>query len=144
MIALEKQNLRQRVCALLEQFMQSSDAPSSQLAVRALMAAPEYLNSRVILAYVSFSTEICTDDILQNVLSTGRTLVLPRTTIRSTPMTLHRVTDLAKDLEKNRMGFLQPRKNLPIVKAEELDLVIAPGVAFDTQGHRLLSISRFK
>jgi 5-formyltetrahydrofolate cyclo-ligase len=141
LISLEKTLLRQRILSMIEAEMQGTSLAvsqaSAQQAVASLMASSDFLKSRVVLAYVSFSTEISTDTILNNILQTGKVLVLPRTTTKRVPMTLHRVIDLKNDLEKNRMGFLQPRKILPVVNAAELDLVIAPGVAFDTQGHRL-------
>jgi len=81
--------------------------------------------------------ELSTFDILNYVLASGRTLVLPRTSSKSTSMSLHKVSDVQTDLETSKLGFKQPKKSLPQVPPEDLDLIITPGVAFDECGNRL-------
>jgi 5-formyltetrahydrofolate cyclo-ligase len=50
-------------------------------------------------------------------------------------LSLHRLDP--KELERHRFGFLQPPASAAPALAGEIDLVLVPGLAFDTSGNRL-------
>lgn len=50
-------------------------------------------------------------------------------------MTLHPLSDLS-DLKRSKFGILEPRQDVEI-SPQEIDLIFAPGLAFDLKGMRL-------
>ncbi|CAM3518145.1 5-formyltetrahydrofolate cyclo-ligase [Deinococcus saxicola] len=68
-------------------------------------------------------------------LAQGFELLAPRARFRPTPrLTLH-PWDTATEM--SRFGALQPPANAPEVSLSDVDAVLLPGLAFDTQGVRL-------
>lgn len=132
--AHQKQAVRERIAALLkrEPVLLQTDKPCS-----ALLASEAYAHSRTVLAFVAMPDELSTDALLRDVITSKRRLVLPRASSRSAAMTLHQVGNLDADLERSRLGFRQPKKSLPCVAVNEIDLIVVPGVAFDERGYRL-------
>ena len=49
----------------------------------------------------------------------------------------HRITNAENDTETGAHGIPAPKRQLPIVTPQELDILIVPGVAFTPQGDRL-------
>lgn len=51
-------------------------------------------------------------------------------------LTLH-LADEASDLVPGAFGICEPAEDCPLIEAEEIDLVLVPGVAFDVYGRRI-------
>ncbi len=52
-------------------------------------------------------------------------------------MTFHRIVDPISQLILTRWNLREPQADLPTVGPEGIDVMLCPGVAFDTAGHRL-------
>jgi 5-formyltetrahydrofolate cyclo-ligase len=52
-------------------------------------------------------------------------------------LTFQQVSDAEKDLRPGAFGILEPRKRLPLVLIDEIDLFLCPGLGFDTHGGRI-------
>jgi len=130
----KKQAVRARISGIFEH---DPALLRNELPARSLLSSTEYTRARTVLAYMSTPYEIFTASILRDCISSGRRLVLPRVASKSAAMTLHLVSNLDVDLERGKLGFSQPKKILPCIQPHELDLIIAPGIAFDPRGYRL-------
>ncbi len=64
-----------------------------------------------------------------------RDFVYPR--IEGPDMTFHRVIDPATQLIPTRWNLREPCAELPVVRGEEINVMLCPGTAFDVAGHRL-------
>jgi 5-formyltetrahydrofolate cyclo-ligase len=132
-----KQQLRELIAGRLRALSAAERQAGDRLITAALLASGEFQNARTVLAYDSDALEAGTHEILAACLSSGKKLALPRTQKHDFSLALHYVADLKRDLEVCRLGFREPRPELPLADPTEIDLVIVPGVAFDLQGQRL-------
>ena len=97
-----------------------------------------YRRSGVVLAYVGFGSELCTDVFVRRVLDDGKTLLLPRVNREGRRLEIHEVKDPVQDLETGTWGIREPNPDLcPRVEPEAIDFALVPGVAFDPRGGRL-------
>ena len=64
-----------------------------------------------------------------------RGFVYPR--MEGSDMTFHRVTDPTAELTPTRWNLREPLAELPLVTHEEINVMLCPGMAFDTKGRRL-------
>ena len=137
MVADEKAELRAEVRARLRAINQRERERASREAVDRLLNSAEFRNAKTILVYDSAGFELDTRPVLEACLGSGKTLCLPRTRAKDLSMAAHRVSDLARDLEVSPFRFREPKAELPIVPAAQLDLIVVPGIAFDERGNRL-------
>lgn len=105
-----------------------------EVCARAL-GLPELAAAGTVMLFASFRTELDTLPVAQRVLETGKRLCLPRV-LGPRLMAAYQVTDLAADLVPGKWDIPEPRKGLPEVHPEEMDLVFVPGSAFDEEGDR--------
>lgn len=82
-------------------------------------------------AYFAFGSEVRTDLILGEAKKLGKLVALP--SIEGDKIVFYEMS-AAKYLVKGRFGIMEP---LPYGKVTELDLIIVPGIAFDSTGYRL-------
>jgi len=95
--------------------------------------------ARTLLAFASFGTEVQLDPLLRDRIAHGVGVFLPYIATMSPPvLEIARVTDLDRDLVPARMGIREPdRRGRRPARVDRVDVVIAPGVAFDAAGRRL-------
>ena len=100
---------------------------------RRLFELPEVRSARTVLAFHSFESEVSTTGILERALAQGKRVLLPAVgRDRMEAVDYSAETPLARA----SYGALEPVNNDPVDPAE-VDLVIAPGLAFDRAGNRL-------
>ena len=103
------------------------------------MALDEFKNSNVVMFYVDVRAEVRTRHAFEATLVTGKKIVVPWCNADGELELFHleSIDELAVGMYK----ILEPREDLrrvpeKVVTAEELDLIMVPGVAFDEQGGR--------
>jgi len=94
------------------------------------------LGSRHIAAYLASDGEIDPLPLMQMLWSLGKTLYLPVLAPFSVRKLWFAKFEPGDPLVYNRFGILEPQRRR-LVKPRDLDLVLAPLVAFDTAGNRL-------
>lgn len=105
-------------------------------AVRArALELPELATAGTVMLFASFRTELDTAPLIDWVLDAGKTVCLPRV-LAPRRMAAYRVTDRAQDLVPGKWSIPEPRRGLPEVPPEAVDLVFVPGSAFDESGRR--------
>ncbi len=98
-----------------------------------IVAMAEYLKAKRILCYAALPDEVQTGGLLREILRSGRSLYLPRT--RGSNLEVAHVTADTK-LERGAYGVPEPVTD-ELADISDVDLVLAPGVAFDREGNRL-------
>ena len=102
----EKQQLRAIVRRLEAALTPEYKAKSGRAIVRRLLAMPEYQEAQTVFCFVGTTCEIDTRPILEDILSAGKTLCVPRCTAPG-HMEPRQITDLSQ-LSPGAYGILEP------------------------------------
>ena len=122
----DKKTLRARMRACRA----GADASLSMRIAARVMALKAYESARTVLCYHSVGGEVETGDLIQKMLSDGKTVCLPAIIAKGV-------------MEARRMDCLVPGPygipcpEGPVVPPEGIDLILVPGLAFDENCHRL-------
>lgn len=97
----------------------------------------KFKDSNTIFIYVSYKDEVDTHEIIKSALLLNKKVCVPLIISKKDGMEAIYINSL-EDLEANYMGILEPKYNKDnVTKAEDIDVVFVPGLAFDTNGGRL-------
>jgi 5-formyltetrahydrofolate cyclo-ligase len=132
-----KRLLRTEALSLREAQPDKDDV--SRRIVERLVSLPIYQSARVVLFYVDVRSEVRTQWFFPEVLKAGKRLIVPYCI--GAELALFRLCDLG-ELVPGRFGILEPDPNLRTlpdrrVLPDELNLLVVPGVAFDSRGGRM-------
>ena len=95
---------------------------------------PLLADAQVVLAYYSLPDEVCTHRLIDDLLAMGKVVLLPKV-IDAQQMELRRYTGV-NDLHDGVFGLLEPDGE-PFTDYAKIDVALVPGMAFDSEGHRL-------
>jgi 5-formyltetrahydrofolate cyclo-ligase len=104
-------------------------------------ALPAYTAAKTVMWYVDAGSEVRTRHTLPAALKHGKRVVVPWCVVETNELALFLLEDMS-ELVVGAYKILEPREDLRAlpakqVKAEELDLVMVPGTAFDLRGGRM-------
>lgn len=91
-------------------------------------------DARVVLAYYSLPDEVCTHQLIDDLVAEGKIVLLPKVLDDET-MELRRYAGI-HDLREGAFHIMEPVGE-PFVDYQQIDVALIPGMAFDAQGHRL-------
>jgi 5-formyltetrahydrofolate cyclo-ligase len=135
-LAAQKRSLRIAVLAARDAMNVADRQRASMSIVQSIIQSALYKNSKSVLAYASFGTEVDTQLLLNQVLTDGKILILPRVIKAENRLSLHRVENI-RELVDGVWGIREPRADALMLNVNEADLIIVPGVAFDRTGFRI-------
>ena len=134
---MKKVELREKILKLLRKQKERDRILKSRVIQKKLFATPEFQSAKIILFYASFGGEVMTFEMIKQAIQLKKKAVLPIVVRDSKKL----IPALIKDLEHLHIGpygIKQPHhEQARVLKAEDLDLVIVPGLAFDRQNYRL-------
>ena len=90
--------------------------------------------AKTILAYYSLPDEVDTRQLLEDLVAEGKKVLLPKV-IDDENMEIRRYTG-RRDLQEGILHLMEPIGE-PFADYEDIDIVVVPGLAFDSAGHRL-------
>lgn len=125
---MTKQELRQYIRTLKEQYLTGEQSPCEVLLLEKLHLY------KVIMLYSALPDEVPTQTLMAALVAQGKTVLLPRV-INEKDMELRRYTG-SQDLQAGAYGIMEPTGER-FTDHEAIDVAIVPGMAFDTEGHRL-------
>lgn len=132
---LDKTSFRQNLLAARKNSSPEARRLADQQIAHTLVNLPVWQNARTIGCYVALPDEVQTLGILKLGLKTLKLVAAPVITQKSEPMQFYQVTSIP-GLQPGPMGILQPPRE-HVLLAENLDLLIVPGLGFDLVGRRL-------
>ena len=115
-----------RATPLLEQHVLSEQI------LRKVEQLPQFLEAKVVLAYYSLDDELFTHDFVQR-WACKKTILLPK--VAGDTLTLHPYTGILS-VKQGAYGIMEPCTP-EFTDYAAVDLVIVPGLAFDSEGNRL-------
>lgn len=137
-MATEKGRLRRELAARRAALTPEERTESSAAIAARVLAQPEVRRARGVFACLSFGDEVDTWPLVEELLSEGRELYVPRTTRGDARLHVHRYPCA---LETLSFGLRQPSRTVPELTAaeigEKIDVALVAGLAFDRHGFRL-------
>jgi 5-formyltetrahydrofolate cyclo-ligase len=98
---------------------------------------PYWQKAGSIFFYAPLPGELDVWPLVQDSLVAGKTVCLPRFDPTTARYLACEVRNLTVDIAVGQFGVREPAPGCAVVPLNLLDLILAPGVAFDTRGHRL-------
>ncbi|HQD42034.1 MAG TPA: 5-formyltetrahydrofolate cyclo-ligase, partial [Bacillota bacterium] len=133
-----KQKLREEILSLRRQIPPTLQKEYSQLIQKRLLELEAFTRSVNVMAYVAFRNEVETMPIIQHCLSEGKRVVVPVSVPKTRELLLSELKDPERELRPGTFGVPEPAPGyIRPFPAEDLDLILVPGVAFDERGFRL-------
>lgn len=128
---MDKAEIRKAMKAAKAKLAPEQKAEAAVRCFARLEELPEFKNAQSILLYASLPDELSTSAFIQRWHSHKR-ICLPRVNGNNLEILPYNPEELAK----GAFGINEPQGNAE-VNPSEIDLIVVPGVAFDSQGNRL-------
>lgn len=94
-------------------------------------------SSQNIMAFMDFRNEVATKPVIEYLWALEKAVYIPLVDNSTMTITIHRITDFS-DMTLSSFGILEPNpEKTPAVDPNVIDLIFAPGVAFDKSGYRI-------
>jgi len=131
----EKRQLRTTMRARAQQLPEAYTNGADQSIAARLLAMPEYREAETVFCFVGTSREINTLPILQDLLTSGRTLCVPLC-VGEGRMELRKISSLS-ELAPGAYGIPEPPPDSPRVAPDAVDFAVLPCLSCDHAGRRL-------
>jgi 5-formyltetrahydrofolate cyclo-ligase len=131
---MPKRSLRQQILAQRRALSHDQWLRSSRMAQQQLIFLEEFTRANCIALYAPAHNETDTVDILEAAFTTGKRVLYPA--VCDDRMVFRQVEGF-ECLAKGCFGILEPCPTGCDHEADEPDLIVVPGVAFDLSGHRI-------
>ena len=112
----------------------------SRAIVASLFSLPEIRSAAHLFVYVSFRSEVRTQEFIEGCLAAEKRVSVPVTLTRTSSLLAVRITDPAAQLRPGYCGIPEPAPTWTAANRcdpDSIDVVIVPGSVFDPQGGRL-------
>lgn len=131
----KRQNIRNKIRAARRRLEPIFVKTASSAAQREALNLAEWRNAKNICCYLAMPLEVQTDAIIKKCRAEGKTLFVPAFFNARQKYSLA-LFDQDDDISLGRFNILEP-VNPKWIKAQKIDLVFVPGLAFDRHGGRL-------
>jgi 5-formyltetrahydrofolate cyclo-ligase len=133
----DKREIRKKIMTLRNAMTPEEIEAKSGEIVRRLKGLREIRESSTLMVYLSFGSEVLTDDLIRWGWAEGKRIVVPFCHPESRVLTPCLLGGFV-ELETGHYGIREPKsERLRPVPLEEIDAVLIPAVAFDRQGRRV-------
>lgn len=132
----QKSILRKEVLQKRNSLSDSQITKRSKLIQEKLIGSAEFIESKSIGVYLPIGSEVQTDYIIRNALESDKIVMLPRVIINELHFFIVEKHDYDHDsFDVNKFGIKEPKKTN--MKLDFIDLLIVPGIVFDSRGYRI-------
>lgn len=133
---MEKKILRKNIIEIRDNFEATDKKKADKIINETLKEQSFFKESKNIFIYIGFGSEIDTGDYIDDFLDSGKCIIIPRIDTITKEMEGVQINNM-NDLQRNKYGILEPRATIKGFEKNFIDLVVMPGVAFDTAGSRV-------
>jgi len=134
---LMKQTLKQKIIEKRKSLTKEEIKEKSSKIKENLYSLDEFKEAKNIMAYVSFNSEVDTQNLIKELLDKEKNVIVPFVQKNSPILQLSELKSF-NELEPKTLGILEPKDNfIREFNIKKLDLVIIPGIVFDQNGHRI-------
>jgi 5-formyltetrahydrofolate cyclo-ligase len=97
----------------------------------------EFKKASTILFYVSYDNEVYTHEMIKELLTSNKNIVIPISDKKNRALILSKLENW-DDLSVGSYNILEPKKDrIKQVDLDRIELIIVPGVGFDEKGNRI-------
>ena len=129
-----KAALRKQVLQEMKAISQTQKVAMDEALTEWLLQHPFYQEANTIATYLSFPHEFQTQELIEQALKDGKKVLIPKTYPKGR---MDFVVYHPQQLVKTSFGLLEPKGELEVVDASQIDLIHVPGLAFTTEGYRI-------
>lgn len=135
---MNKKELRKLLKAQRNALTMEMVQQSSRLVAQQILACDAFQRANYVMGYLAFGKELSVDIVLEEALRLGKQVYVPYITSATEfiPVRLYSM-DSTESFVLDRYGIRTPKEPYESGKAEALDLVLVPGVAFGRDGSRI-------
>ncbi len=130
-----KHKIRKKILSVREKHKKEDRFCKDCMIKDKMFSLPEFKKAKIILFYVSIKGEVRTDKMISESLDKGKRILVPFADLKKKRLLISEINDL-DDLSPGAFGIPEPKspKEFPL---EKIDLVVIPGIAFDSKGNRV-------
>jgi 5-formyltetrahydrofolate cyclo-ligase len=133
---MDKGQLRRELQNCLLEMDEKLRAEKSHKACQNLVSTREFQEASAVMMYLSLPHEVDTSEAILNAWQLGKIVSVPKISWQQRHMIPVQINSLETGFSTEVSGLRNPVTGVPI-PFEEIDLVVAPALGFDRQGHRL-------
>ena len=130
---MDKKALRQKIKALKKAMTEEEIVAASNRLAELFYASEQYQNAKTIYGYLPYNQEVRTTPMLQKALDDGKKIAVPK--VFGDTMRFIYLDDLSQ-VSEGYCGIPEPISDEPVAD-DPTALVLMPGLAFDSAGHRI-------
>ncbi len=136
MVRMDKKELRQKVQNRLLAITPEQRAARSHKACENLVSTSEFEEASAIMIFLSLPHEVDTSEAILHAWQLEKAVAVPKISWEQRHMIPVQINSLDTGFSTGASGLRNPITGVPM-PLEEIDLVVAPGLAFDRSGNRL-------
>jgi 5-formyltetrahydrofolate cyclo-ligase len=129
---LLRRQLREKLAAMPEEVRHHESVVACSFVGR----APEFINARVVMLYLSTPTEVDTSSLALKAWQAGKTVVVPKVSWDQRRMLPVEINSLTDHMTTSGPGVREPIEGKP-VPVDLIDFVVVPGLGFSEKGYRI-------
>ncbi len=131
-----KDEIRKKLIEIRKKMPRAEVLEKSEKIKERLFETKEFKSSKTVLFYVSYGNEVFTHDMIKQSFS-NKKIIVPISDKKNRSLILSELKNW-NELEPGSYGILEPKKEkLNIISPEKIELIIVPGVGFDSKGNRI-------
>jgi 5-formyltetrahydrofolate cyclo-ligase len=131
-MAESKHEIRKKILEQRDALDYEDVEQKSKKIIEVLKEDPDYKKAKAIMFYISKDKEVDTQELLKEAIK-KKTIIVPKVTNRG--LICCKIIDL-KNMNYSCFGTLEPKEEITC-DVTKIDLIIVPGIAFDTLGNRI-------
>lgn len=111
----------------------------SALITKTLLELESIKNSKTIFVYVSFRSEVNTEELIDTLIRMGKNVTVPITRVKEKRLDAISIQSRSEDLVPGYCDIPEPKAELypeQSVSPEQIDVILLPGSVFDERGGR--------
>lgn len=140
----KKREIADNVIKIIEAFSEEELKLKQQAVEDRLFEFANFLEARIALFYTTRGAEITTEGMIKRAIENGKKIALPLVDRENNKTTLFKITNVDHDLILNQNNALEPNPDkCKAIVADQIDIAIIPGLAFDEKGGRIGLIDNF-
>ena len=122
----------------IKRYSELEKSEKSDIIKNKLFSQEVFKKAKTVMFYVSLKDEVSTLSMIDEAIKTGKRICVPVILKEEKRLIAGEIKDRRSDLESQHFGIYQPGEgHVREVPLEDIDLVVVPGVAFDSKGVRL-------